>query len=65
MCMTVLLACIGMHTMCLLGALQGEVRVGSSGPGVTGDCEPLYECWELNQGPSQEQKVLLTAELFL
>lgn len=49
MWMTVSLASIGMHTMCLLGALQGEVRVGSSGSGVTGDCVPLYGCWELNQ----------------
>jgi hypothetical protein len=65
MCMSVLLACICICTVCLCGALQGEMRVGSSGLGVTGDCEPLCGCWELNQGPPQEQTVLLTAKLFL
>jgi hypothetical protein len=33
--------------------------------GVTDSCMPLYECWELNPGPQEEQSVLLTSEPFL
>ena len=28
-----------------------------------GGCEPPCGCWELNSGPSEEQSVLLPAEL--
>lgn len=36
--------------------------MGSLGTGVTGSCEPLCACWELNSGPLQKQPVLLTIE---
>jgi hypothetical protein len=26
---------------------------------ITDGCEPPYGCWDLNSGPSEEQKVLL------
>lgn len=29
---------------------------------ITGSCEPLHQCWELNPRPLQEQQVLLIAE---
>jgi hypothetical protein len=30
--------------------------------GIIEDCEPPFECWELNLVPLQEQQVLLTDE---
>jgi hypothetical protein len=32
--------------------------------GVEDGCELSCGCWELNQGPLQEQQMLLTTELF-
>ena len=29
---------------------------------ITGGCESLCGCWELNSGPPEEQSVLLTSE---
>lgn len=42
-----------------------EIRkedIGSPGIGVTDSFEPLWECWEPNPGPLQEQ-VVVTDEL--
>lgn len=40
---------------------DGVIR--SPGVEVTGSCEPLCRCWELDLGSLQEQQVLLMAEL--
>ena len=42
-----------------------EEGVGSPETGVTGGCEPLCGCWELNPGPLQEQQGLLSTEPLL
>lgn len=42
---------------CLWGS---EYSTRFPGTGVTGSCELLCECWELNPGPVEEQPVLLT-----
>lgn len=36
---------------------QGEPEKGIRSPGskLTGDCDPPHECWEMNQGPLEEQ----------
>lgn len=41
---------------------RSEEGVRSSGSGVRDGCEPPHECWEMNLGPSQKQKMLLTTE---
>jgi hypothetical protein len=52
--------CIGVLLACM--SCEG---VGPSGTGVT-DCRELpCRCWELNQGPLEEQPALLTAALSL
>jgi len=51
--------CIG-YFMCLEVCLWEGV--GSSGTGVTDDCELSCGCWELNLRPLVEQPMLLTAE---
>jgi hypothetical protein len=44
--------------------VPSEFRRGvrTLGIGITDGCESLYECWELNLGPLEEQLVLLAAE---
>ena len=49
--------CVEVYTICVLPPL--EARKGHQ---VTGDCELLCWCWDLNLGPLKEQQVLLTAE---
>lgn len=49
---------------CLVPAeARGVVQV--SWTGVTGSCELLCRCWELNTGPLEEQQVFLIIELSL
>ena len=57
MCTAVLSACVSLYEICWVPV---EARRGPTSPwtGVTGGCEPLCGCWELNPGPLEEQLVL-------
>ena len=61
--MGVLPACVSVHHVC---AVPVEARRGCHipGTGVTDSCELLCGCWELNLGPLEEQRVLLTRVIF-
>lgn len=41
---------------------RSEEGVRSSGSGVWDGSEPPHKCWEMNLGPLQKQKMLLTTE---
>lgn len=43
-----------------LQRLEEDIR--SYETGVTADCEPPYDCWEMNPGPPQEQSGFLATE---
>lgn len=45
---------------------MGDRRGGQiPGTGVTGGCLPFCRCWDLNQGPMEEEPLLLTLELLI
>lgn len=54
--------CLYVCTTCMPGNPQkSEEGIGSSGTEVIDCCEQLYECWELNLGPLEDQlKLLIT-----
>lgn len=59
-CMDILPACMYMYGTHVLQKSEENIR--SPGTIITGDCELLCGCWELNPGPLQELQVPLTAE---
>ena len=62
MCMRVLLVCMPVYHVYVWGQWWPEADVGFPGTGVMAGCELFCRCWELNQGPLQEQKELLATE---
>ena len=46
-----------MYVYALLMCLVLEEGLGSTGTGITDDCEPPGMCWESNPGPLKEQQV--------
>ena len=59
MCMGVLPAC---RSACHMCAQWPEEGFRFPGTGVTAHGKPPHGCWELSQGPLEEQPELLTAE---
>ena len=64
LCMYVLPECICSPYVYLV-PMRSKEDIRSLGPGVTGGCEPLRGCWELDPDPLQEQPVSLTTEPLL
>lgn len=63
----VLLYCMWMDVLALCmfvyhGIALSEKRFRSPETGVTGYCEPLCACWELNHGPLKEHSVISMIE---
>lgn len=54
--------CMYMYVCVWLGPWRPEEDVRYPRTGVIDDYKLLYGCWELNQGPLQEQPLLLTFE---
>jgi hypothetical protein len=55
--------CVCVTCMCTWRPRRSDEGIGSPGTGVTNGCEPSCGCRELNQGPLQEQEVLLITSL--
>lgn len=62
-CVDILLVCVLVHHFCTV-SMASEEGVGSPVAGVTGSCEPLCGCRQLNPGSFEGQSVLLTTEPF-
>lgn len=60
MCISVLPACMCVLCVCLVP--QGPEEGVSSGTGATNGWELPHGCWELKQGPLEEQPELSTTE---
>lgn len=58
LCVELLCLLVCLCTTCLLCLWRTDIRL--PGTRVTGSCEPLYGCWELNLGSLKEQSLLIT-----
>ena len=51
-----------LFNMCVSHAHEADEGIRGPGTEVTGSCEPLCECWELNLGLCKGNRVLLSSE---
>lgn len=55
--------CVCLHVfLFIMYVLHTWAALRFPGTGVTDDCDPPSDCWDLNQDPLEDHSVLLTTE---